>query len=320
MVKRYKTNRHQINPGRPIRNYTFSGFQVSLSMMLLLFFVLPFSFSGPPAGVSFPQGALRSALTPACSYADTDYVLGPEDEISIIVWDHPDLTRKTRINLEGRISFPLIGELQVTGLTQLQLEKKLTEMLADGYIVSPQVSVQVTDYRSQKIFVIGEVNSPGAYPLTKKTLLVEAIAMAGGVKPEADQEIMIVRPKKNHAVRGALLPDEADPSELIKVRLRDVLEGERSQNIEVLNLDTIFIPKIKVFYVTGEVKRPGQYTFMKGMTVLQAVSTAGGFTEKASRKKVTVVREKDGKKQEVTLALEKPIEPGDTVVVPESFW
>ncbi len=263
---------------------------------------------------------LFCSLLPSALFADADYVLGPEDEISITVWDHPDLTRKARINIEGKISFPLIGELQVTGLSQLQVEKKLKQMLADGYIVDPQVSVQVTEYRSQKIFVIGEVNSPGAYPLTRKTLLVEAIAMAGGVKPEADQEIMIVRPKEKVGVQTPLLPDQVDPSELIKVRLRDVLEGESSQNIQVLSLDTIFIPKIKVFYVTGEVKRPGQYTFMKGMTVLNAVSTAGGFTEKAARKKVKTVREKDGKKQDLFLTMEDPIEPGDTIVVPESFW
>lgn len=252
--------------------------------------------------------------------AQTDYVLGPEDEVSITVWDHPDLTRKERINLEGKISFPLIGDLRVTGLSQLQLEKKLKEMLADGYIVDPQVSVQVTEYRSQKVFVIGEVNSPGAYPLTKKTLLVEAIAMAGGVKPEADHEVMIVRPKKNHVPKSPLLPDEADPSELLKVNLRNVLEGERTENIEVLNLDTIFVPKIKVFYVTGEVKRPGQYTFMKGMTVLHAVSTAGGFTEKAAKKKVKTVREKEGKKVDLYLPMDDLIEPGDTIVVKESFW
>ena len=257
---------------------------------------------------------------PYTLFSQIDYVLGPEDEISIIVWDHPDLMRKERINLDGKISFPLIGELQVTGLSQLQLEKKLKDMLADGYIVDPQVSVQVTEYRSQKVFVIGEVNSPGAYPLTKRTLLVEAIAMAGGVKPEADNEVMIVRPKKNHVPKTPLLPDEADPSELLKVNLRNVLEGERSQNIEVLNLDTIFIPKMKVFYVTGEVKRPGQYTFMKGMTVLHAVSTAGGFTEKAAKKKVKTVREKEGKKVELHLPMDNLIEPGDTIVVPESFW
>jgi polysaccharide export outer membrane protein len=263
---------------------------------------------------------LLCSLLPSAVFADADYVLGPEDEISITVWDHPDLTRKARINIEGKISFPLIGELRVTGLSQLQVEKKLREMLADGYIVDPQVSVQVTEYRSQKIFVIGEVNSPGAYPLTRKTLLVEAIAMAGGVKPEADQEIMIVRPKEKVGVQTPLLPDQADPSELIKVRLRDVLEGERSQNIQVLNLDTIFVPKIKVFYVTGEVKRPGQYTFMKGMTVLHAISTAGGFTEKAAKRKAKTVREKDGKKVDLYLTMENLIEPGDTIVVPESFW
>jgi len=263
---------------------------------------------------------LLCSLLPSAVFADADYVLGPEDEISITVWDHPDLTRKARINIEGKISFPLIGELRVTGLSQLQVEKKLKEMLADGYVVDPQVSVQVTEYRSQKIFVIGEVNSPGAYPLTRKTLLVEAIAMAGGVKPEADQEIMIVRPKEKVGVQTPLLPDQADPSELIKVRLRDVLEGERSQNIQVLNLDTIFVPKIKVFYVTGEVKRPGQYTFMKGMTVLHAISTAGGFTEKAAKRKAKTVREKDGKKVDLYLTMENLIEPGDTIVVPESFW
>jgi polysaccharide export outer membrane protein len=287
------------------------------ALCLFLFLALSFSsfsFAEPPAGLSSRQGA------PPPAVQDQDYVLGPEDEISIIVWDHPDLVRKIGINLEGTISFPLIGELRVAGLTQLQLEKKLRDMLADGYIVDPQVSVQVTDYRSQKVFVIGEVNSPGAYPLTRKTLLVEAIAMAGGVKQEADHEIMIVRPRRSQSLTRPLLPEQADPSELIKVRLRDVLEGERSQNVEVHNLDTIFVPKIKVFYVTGEVKRPGQYTFMKGLTALQAISTAGGFTEKASKKKVKMVRERDGKKVELVLSMEHPIEPGDTIVVPESFW
>jgi polysaccharide export outer membrane protein len=252
--------------------------------------------------------------------AQDDYILGPEDEISIIVWDHPDLVRKARVNLEGRISFPLIGEIEVSGLSQLQLEKKIGGMLADGYIVDPQVSVQVTDYRSQRVFVIGEVNSPGAYPLTKKTNLVEALAMAGGVKQDADNELMIVRPKAGQSLASPVLPDEVDPSEVVRVRLRDVLEGEKSQNVEVRSMDTIFIPKIKVFYVTGEVKRPGQYTFIKGITALQAISTAGGFTEKAAKGKVRMVREVRGRRAELALGMANPVEPGDTIVVPESFW
>ncbi|MCX5811380.1 MAG: SLBB domain-containing protein [Proteobacteria bacterium] len=262
-------------------------------------------------------------LSPSSAFAQDDYKIGVEDELSVTVWDHPDLTRKIRVNLEGRISFPLIGELDVSGLTPLQLEKKLKELLSQGFIVSPQISVMVTEYRSQKVSIIGEVNSPGSYPLTKKTLLIEAIAMAGGVKSDADLEIMIVRPKekKKDEKDAVLLPDQVDPSEVIKVRLRDVLEGEKTQNIEVQNFDTIFVPKMKVFYVTGEAKRPGQYTYMKNLTVLKAISTAGGFTEKAAKRQVKIVREKNGKKIEIEhISLDHPIEPSDTIVIPESFW
>jgi len=267
--------------------------------------------------------SLSFDFSPLPAFAQDDYKIGAEDELSVTVWDHPDLTRKIRVNLEGKISFPLIGEVDTSGLNPLQLEKKLQNLLSQGYIVSPQVSVMVTEYRSQKISIIGEVNSPGSYPLTKKTLLIEAIAMAGGAKSDADLEIMIVRPKekKRDEKDAVVLPDEADPSEVIKVRLRDVLEGEKTQNIEVQNFDTIFVPKMKVFYVTGEAKRPGQYTYMKNLTVLKAISTAGGFTEKAAKRRVKIVREKDGKKTEIeNISLEQPIEPSDTIVIPESFW
>jgi len=158
MIKHYRI-RHA-NSGWPKGRFAACG-------LLLLFISLPFSF---PSFAASPDSPLRQGAPPAAT-EDRDYVLGAEDEVSIIVWDHPDLIRKTRINLEGKISFPLIGELQVTGVTQLQLEKRLRDMLADGYIVNPQVSVQVTDYRSQKIFVIGEVNSPGAYPSQRKPCL-----------------------------------------------------------------------------------------------------------------------------------------------------
>lgn len=289
---------------------------IPLPLMITIFALTSLSIEG----ATNSKPALWNLLLPVPANAEENYVLGPEDEVSIIVWDHPDLARKIRINLEGKLSFPLIGEVAAGGLTLLELEKTLKEMLADGYLVDPQISVQVADYRSQKIFVIGEVNSPGTYPLTRRTSLVEAISMAGGVRQDADHEIMIVRPKEGHSPGSAILPEEADPSEVLKVRLRDILEGEKARNINVINMDTIFVPKIQVFYVTGEVKRPGQYTFLKGMTLLQGISTAGGFTEKAARRKVIVVRERDGKRMEMKPEMEKPIEPLDTIVVPESFW
>ncbi len=300
-----------MTPGSKVAN---SMRWFSCGFLLLAFVACSFSLS--PSG-SCPQGG---CLSWSCAAAQLDYEIGPEDELAITVWDHPDLTRKIRVSLEGKISFPLIGEVVAAGLTPIQLENEIKSLLAKDYIVNPHVSVQVTEYRSQKVSIIGEVTSPGSYPLTRKTSLVEAIAMAGGVKQEADHEIMIVRPKTGNPGRTPLMPDQVDPNDVIKVPIRDILEGEKTARIEVRNGDTIFIPKIKVFYVTGEVKRPGQYTFMKGMTILHAVSTAGGFTEKAARKKLKVVREKGNKKEELSLNPESLIEPGDTIVVPESFW
>lgn len=257
--------------------------------------------------------------------AQDDYVVGPEDEISITVWDHPDLTRKIRINLEGNISFPLIGEVQVGGLTTIEIEKKIEKLLDKDFIINPQVSVIIDSFRSRKISIMGEVKMPGSYALTRRMNVVEALSLAGGLLSEADHEIMILRPKKSNQAAEVLLPEDVEDSEIIRIQIRDVLQREgaqeeKSRNVEVRNGDTIFVPKARMFYVTGEVIKPGQYAYQRGMSLLHAISTAGGFTEKARRSKVKVVREVDGKKVELNLNLDQPIEPGDTVVVPESFW
>ena len=257
--------------------------------------------------------------------AQDDYVIGPEDEISITVWDHPDLTRKIRVNLEGKISFPLIGEVPVGGLTTIEIEKKIGELLNKDYIINPQVSVVIESYKGSKVSIMGEVKMPGPYALTRRMNVVEALSMAGGLLSEADHEIMIVRPKKSDQAGRALLPEEVEDSEIIRIQIRDMLQREgdmeeKARNIEVRNGDTIFVPKARMFYVTGEVMKPGQYAYQRGMSLLHAISTAGGFTEKARRSKVKVVRQSQGKKVELSLTLDKPIEPGDTVIVPESFW
>lgn len=253
-------------------------------------------------------------------YAQEDYVIGPEDELAITVWDHPDLTRKIRVNLEGNISFPLIGEVKVSGLTTIQAEKRLRDLLDKDYVVNPQVSILVETFKSSKVSIMGEVKIPGSYPLTRRMTVVEALSLAGGLLAEADFEIMVVRPKKGNPSGTALMPDSVDASDVIKVRIRDVLEGDKAGNVAVKSGDTIFVPKARMFYVTGEVTKPGQYPYQRGMTLLHAISTAGGFNEKASRRGVRVVREAGGTKVELKLGLNQPIEPGDTVVVPESFW
>lgn len=268
--------------------------------------------------------AVPSFQSPAL--AQDDYILGPEDEISVAVWDHPDLTKKMRVNLDGNISFPLIGEVQVAGLTAMQVEKKIKGLLDKDYVINPQVGVTIETYKSSKVAIMGEVKVPGSYPLTRRMTVVEALSLAGGLLAEADHEIMIVRPKKGRTgAAQPFLPENVDESEIIRIQIRDVLQrdavqGDAARNVEVKSGDTIFVPKARMFYVTGEVTKPGPYVYQKGMSLLHAISTAGGFTEKAHRRKVKVVREVAGQKVELSLSLSQPIEPGDTVVVPESFW
>ncbi len=301
-------------PGLQVPNRSFPTLSSGPSSFLrLLPDLLP--FISYPASFTFPSSA----------YGQDDYIVGPEDEISIAVWDHPDLTRKIRVNLEGNISFPLIGEVQVGGLTAIAIEKKLKDLLDKDYVINPQVSVIVETFKSAKVSIMGEVKTPGTYALTRRLTVVEALSLAGGLLSEADDEIMIVRPKKSGHASGPLLPEEVEQSEIIRVQIRDVLQrdaikGERVRNIEVRNGDTIFVPKARMFYVTGEVTKPGQFAYQKGMSLLHAISTAGGFTERANRRKVKVVREVQGKKVELSISMDQPIEPGDTVVVPESFW
>lgn len=128
-----------------------------------------------------------------------DYRLGSEDEIEIRVWSHDDLTRKTRVGLNGTISFPFVGEIKARGLSIMELQKELERRLGPVYIIDPHVSISVTEYKSQKFFVVGNVQKPGTYPLTKPVRIVEAISQAGGIssgttsKPLSGAVAIIIR-------------------------------------------------------------------------------------------------------------------------------
>jgi polysaccharide export outer membrane protein len=252
--------------------------------------------------------AILFAYTVPLAHAQSeDYVIGPEDVLEINVWDNADLSGKFAVSQDGLINYHLIGEVKAAGFTEGDLGKRITQDLADGYIVNPQVSVRVIEYRSQKVFIVGEVFKPGTYYLTKKTTLVEAISMAGGPTKDADREVIIVR-------RGEESGDQ------LSVDLRSALEGDLSQNIYVQNDDSIFVPKAKTFFIMGEVKKPGEYNLDAGTSVRKAISLAGGSTDKASMGRTRVIREVDGQEVEQKVALDEVVRPNDTIVVPESIF
>jgi len=265
--------------------------------------------------VALASGQSQSELTKG------NYVIGSQDVLSIAVWDQPDLSGKFTVESDGSFTFPLVGRILAGGLTLRDLESLLRKRLADGYFKNPQVSVAVEQYRSQRIFVIGEVRSPGAYPLTGDMTLIEALARAGSTTVEAAGEAVIVRPPAGRLASAPILPNQEDASEVIRVNIRDLQVGQLSQNIALQDGDTIFVPRAETIYVFGQVKNPGAYP-LRGFntTVLQALSLAGGVTDRGSTSRIKIVRIVNGEKVELKVKLGDPVKPGDTLIVQERFF
>ncbi len=240
-----------------------------------------------------------------------DYTVGEGDVLEITVYDHPEMTTTVRIDGNGTIILPLLDSVEVKGLTISQVSRKISDMLADGYIVNPQVNVFIKEYREQKAVILGQVLHPGLYELRHKTTLLELISQAGGLTKEAGDFATLKREKGS-----------GKQSEEIVIDLdRLVEQGDTSLNIPILDGDKVFIVKAGVFYVTGEVKKPDSYKYQDNLTLIKAIAMAGGFTDIANRDAVKIVRKKDGKEQVIEhAAMDEQIRPDDVIIVPESFF
>lgn len=160
----------------------------------------------------------------------TEFILGPGDRVEIMVYRHDDLKRTVQIDTSGMITYPLVGDIQANGLSIFQLRNKIRDRLAE-YIVDPQVSVSVTAVQSQKVYVVGEVKSPGVFSLNKPLSAIEAISSAGGFTLDAkDQSVMVIRGNR-------------DKPQLIKLDVESALKsGNVSQNIQLRSGDIVYVP------------------------------------------------------------------------------
>ena len=257
----------------------------------------------------------------SCSvFAQSDYLLGPEDILEITVWGHDDLKRTISVSMEGSLSFPILGEIKAAGKSTQTLEKELAKILGDGYIVNPQVTVTVKEYNSQKVFVMGEVNKPGSYPVTKDNHLLYILSQAGGPAKDAGEEVVIIRPKNLKKPGITLKEAELQKETILRINLKNALSGDQNHNVTVRDGDSIVVPKMPYFFVMGEVKTPGKYNLERGLTVLMGISLGGGLTNKAAPNRTRIVREVEGKKVELKVTMETPVQPGDTLIVPESYF
>jgi polysaccharide export outer membrane protein len=241
----------------------------------------------------------------------TEYLLGPEDTVEISVFRQDDLKMQTTVSPLGKISYYLMDDIQAAGLTQFQLRDKIKEELAK-FIKDPGVVVQITEYRSHKVFVLGQVTNPGVFHMRNDYTLVEAISAAGGVASDAylggayavrDREILLVNFYK-----------------LIE-------EGNMGENIPLMPNDVIYIPdnKEQRVFVLGEVNKQSAIPTRDGLTLLAAIAEAGGFTHDANKGAILVMRGNLSEPQimridakRMDLSANVPLERGDIIYVASS--
>jgi polysaccharide export outer membrane protein len=262
------------------------------------------------------------AVTPAFAQAQSvsptqrpDYVVGAQDVLKVSVFDEPQLSGTFRVDTDGSFTYPFVGRVKAVGQTLRAIEAELAKMLGDGYVRNPQVSIEVEQFRSRSIFVVGEVRSPGRIPLSGDMTLIEALAQAGSTTATAGSELLIL-----HAVDPRGEPPQGESgaipaSRTTRVDLTDLQSGKLASNIVLREGDTIFVPKAERFFVTGHVRNPGAFTWERGITVLQAMSLAGGLSDRGSNRGIKVIRIVGGQKKELSVKLTDLLEAGDTLVV-----
>ena len=263
--------------------------------------------------------ALQAA--PAANDDPRLYVVGSNDVLTITVYNQPALSGKFVVEADGTFAYPLLGRVVAGGLSIRAVEDKVRQGLTGGFLKDPQVTVTVDQYRSQQIFVMGEVKQPGALQFTGSMTLIEALARAGSVTDHAGADALIVRSATGVAAAPAPITSESTArGDTIRVDLLKLQSGTLTQNVTLRPGDTIFVPRAETVFVSGQVRTPGEYVFRVGMTVRQALALAGGITDRGSARRVQIIRVVNGKETTISGDLQNAVKAGDTIVVNERFF
>jgi polysaccharide export outer membrane protein len=261
------------------------------------------------AGVPNPTVNDPTVITRHVSRADDkgDYILGQADRLSIHVFGADDLSdRPVDVSAEGDIKAPLVGRVNVDGMSVRNLEAALTQAYSK-YYKDPEVTVTVIEYRSQPVTVAGSVNTPGVIHLSKPARLMEVISQAGGLRADAGDRVLITRRE------SAGNPGHADDQKITtqSIDIHEIIEGkDPTLNVLVQSNDLITVPKAKMVYVVGEIGRPGGYVLdghSSTITVLQALALAGGVTKTSHASQSRILRPgvDDSHRTETTVDLQK---------------
>jgi protein involved in polysaccharide export with SLBB domain len=259
----------------------------------------PTAQAGPVQATPTPAAPASTAPTtgqPPQSARDDGYVLGVNDRVRVLVFGEQSLSGEFLVDSTGRLAMPFIGEIPAAGLTRRALEEAIEKKLAqEEILLDPRVSVDLLNFRPY--YILGEVTRPGEYPFTSGLNVFNAVATAGGFTTLANQtRVMIKRQGETAETEYSLLsPVTVEPGDTIRI-----IKG--------------------AFYILGEVTRPGEYPFSEGLTVQNAVATAGGFTYRANQRQVYIKHRNETQERKVRMNASLPVQPGDTIRITERFF
>lgn len=238
------------------------------------------------------------------------FTIGAGDTVQITVLGRPELSATGNVSGDGLVTAALVGTVPVLGLSPQQAAQRIARAYRDGqYLVEPQVTVTMTEYQSQQLSVLGEVKAPGRFPMRTRLSILDALALAGGINDTGAQRAYILRPEDSVVTRY-----EVDLDALLQA-------GAGQQYFELLAGDTVVVPKAELFYIYGEVKTPNAYRLKPGTTVIQALSLAGGLSDKGSDRRIDIKRrDTDGHLRTLAVTLNDAIEPDDVIYVRERLF
>ena len=259
------------------------------------------------------SGSLAQAQTQAQAQAGAtnEYRLGSGDVVRISVFQNPELTLETRVTEAGIVSYPLLGTVRIGGQTVTAAEKLIADGLRNGnFVKSPQVTMVVLQVRGNQASVLGQVNRPGRYPLEVADMrLTDLLAMAGGTAANGADTVVLTGTRNGQPLRTVVdLP-------------AIFAAGGQANNITIVNGDTVWVDRQPLVYIYGEVQRPGPMRLERDMTLMQALATGGGLTQRGTDKGIRVHRKAEGGAVQVMEAkMDEKMRDGDVVFVRESLF
>jgi polysaccharide export outer membrane protein len=264
-------------------------------------------------GVSLVLGLAASPANaqPTAGGVAAEYRLGSGDVVRITVYQNPDLTLETRVTEAGVVSYPLLGNIRLGGLSVTASEKLIAEGLRNGnFVKQPQVNVVVVQVRGNQANVLGQVNKPGRYPIeAADTRLTDLLAAAGGTAIGSSDLVVVTGARNGERFR-------------VEIDLPSLFSADaKNTDLLVQNGDIVWVERQPLVYIYGEAQRPGQMRLERGLTLMQTLSTGGGLTPRGTEKGIRVHRKTaDGRVIVITPTMDERMQDGDVVYVRESLF